>query len=582
MAAVSPATSPVRSRISLPSIRRISLSTTLCVAILLTVGFLVVYPILLLLLHSFEVGPLGRTTHWGLDNWRTAFETPGILAAVWNTMSLAVTRQGIAIVLGIMLAWLLARTDLPGRGWFEFGFWVAVFLPSLTVTLGWIMLLDGHGGLLNRLLEQVPFISRGPFDVFSWWGIVWVHLVTGTLPIKVMLLTPAFRNMDASLEEASRTAGAGTFGTLFRVAIPLIAPTVLVVLLIGMIRSLEAFEIELVLGTPANIDVYSTLIYRSVLRPPLQFGEATVLSLMILAIMLPLVIAQQRYTSRRSFATVSGKFRAQQTKLGSWKWPLFGLVATLVLTITVLPIGLVVMGTFMKIFGQFGISDAWTLEHWRTALSSANFMRAMLNSILIAGGASLLAMALCSAVAYIVVRSAFGGRGALDFLVWLPSTFPGIVIGLGYLWLFLGTPWLRPIYGTTFLLVLVATLGSITLTSQIIKSNLLQLGAELEEASWASGASWWYGFRRVILPLIAPAIAAVGVLAFASAAASTSHVALLATQGNQPLSILQLNLLSHNDFEAASVIGVFILLMTVGVAVTARLLGLRVGLSGTR
>ena len=118
--------------------------------------------------------------------------------------------------------------------------------------------------------------------------------------------------------------------------------------------------------------------------------------------------------------------------------------------------------------------------------------------------------------------------------------------------------------------------------SQIIKSNLLQLGAELEEASWASGASWWYGFRRVILPLIAPAIAAVGVLAFASAAASTSHVALLATQGNQPLSILQLNLLSHNDFEAASVIGVFILLMTVGVAVTARLLGLRVGLSGTR
>jgi iron(III) transport system permease protein len=240
------------------------------------------------------------------------------------------------------------------------------------------------------------------------------------------------------------------------------------------------------------------------------------------------------------------------------------------------------MGTFMKIFGQFGISDVWTLEHWRTALSSANFMRAMVNSLLIAGGASLLAMALCSAVAYIVVRSAFAGRGALDFLVWLPSTLPGIVIGLGYLWLFLGTPWLRPIYGTTFLLVLVATLGSITLTSQIIKSNLLQLGAELEEASWASGASWWYGFRRVLLPLIAPAIAAVGVLAFASAAASTSHVALLATQGNQPLSVLQLNLLSHNDFEAASVIGVFILLMTVGVAVTARLLGLRVGLSGTR
>jgi iron(III) transport system permease protein len=582
MAAASPAAQPLDVKKREPLRAGPALSTVLCTLALLTVGFLVVYPIVLLLYHSFEVGPLGRTTHWGLDNWQSALETPGIVMALWNTVSLAVTRQGIAIVLGVTLAWLIARTDLPGRDWLEFGFWIAVFLPSLTVTLGWIMLLDGHGGLINRWLEHVPFIQLGVFDVYSWWGIVWVHLVTGTLPIKVMLLTPAFRNMDASLEEASRTSGAGTLGTLFRVAIPLIAPTVLVVLLIGMIRSLEAFEIELVLGTPANIDVYSTVIYRSVLRPPLQFGEATVLSMMILAIMLPLVAVQQWYTGRRSHATVSGKFRSHLTRLGAWRWPLFALVLSLVLVMTVLPIALVVTGTFMKIFGQFGLADAWTLDHWRAALASSNFTRAMINSIIIAGGTALLAMALCSSIAYIIVRSAFAGRGVLDFLVWLPSTLPGIVIGLGYLWLFLGTPWLRPIYGTTFLLVLVAALGSMTLTTQVIKGSLLQLGAELEEASWASGASWWYGFRRVILPLMAPAIAAVGVLAFAGAAASTSHVALLATHGNQPLSILQLNLLSHNDFEAASVIGVFILLMTVGVALLARLLGLKIGLGGTR
>jgi iron(III) transport system permease protein len=212
----------------LAAIGRPSLSMSLCLLVLAVVGFLVVYPIVLLLYHSFEVGPLGRTTHWGLDNWRTALDTPGITAAIWNTITLAVTRQGIAIILGVMLAWLIARTDLPGRDWLEFGFWIAVFLPSLTVTLGWIMLLDGHNGLVNRWLEHVPFIRKGLFDVFSWWGIVWVHLVTGTLPIKIMLLTPALRNMDASLEEASRTAGSGTFGTLFRVSIPLIAPTVLV------------------------------------------------------------------------------------------------------------------------------------------------------------------------------------------------------------------------------------------------------------------------------------------------------------------------------------------------------------------
>ncbi len=107
-------------------------------------------------------------------------------------------------------------------------------------------------------------------------------------------------------------------------------------------------------------------------------------------------------------------------------------------------------------------------------------------------------------IAYIIVRTTFYGRGALDFLVWLPSTLPGIVMGLGYLWLFLGTPFLRPIYGTTFILILVASLGSITLTTQILKGNLLQLGAELEEASSVSGGSWWRTLCHVTLPLIAP------------------------------------------------------------------------------
>ncbi len=180
-------------------------------------------------------------------------------------------------------------------------------------------------------------------------------------------------------------------------------------------------------------------------------------------------------------------------------------------------------------------------------------------------------------IAYIIVRTTFYGRGALDFLVWLLSTLPGIVMGLGYLWLFLGTPFLRPIYGTTFILILVASLGSITLTTQILKGNLLQLGAELEEASSVSGGSWWRTLCHVTLPLIAPSLAVVGVLAFSAAARATSHVALLSTRANQPLSIVQLNLMTNNDFETGSVVGIFILLLTVGVAIVARFFGLRLG-----
>jgi iron(III) transport system permease protein len=547
---------------------------------LAAIGLLVVYPVLILLANSFQVGQFGTPTHFGLDNWRNAFASPKVWDALKNTISLSVARQAIGLIIGVAVAWLLARADLPARHWLEFGFWVAVFLPTLTVTLGWIMVFDSFNGLANQLWEYL-FHAKGPFNIFSWWGIVWVHLVTGTIPLKVMLLTPAFRNLDATLEEASMTSGASAIATFRRVVLPIITPTILVVLLLGTIRSFEAFEIELVLGYEANIDVYSTLIYRQATASPPQFGIATVLSILILAILLPIIIWQQRYSARHAVATVTGKFKNQPRRLGIWRWPTFAVVAAMVLIMTLLPVVLVVLGTFMSVFGMFNVRDPWTLKSWQTVLHDVNFLNALWNSVVVAGGTALLAMTAFGLIAYLIVRTRFRGRSALDFLVWLPSTLPGIVMGLGYLYLFLGTPLLRPIYGTTFILVLVAALGSITLTTQVLKTNLRQLGAELEEASAASGANWWHTLRHVVVPLMAPSLAVVGVLAFSAAARATSHVALLATHNTQPLSILQLNLLTDNNFEAASVIGVFILLLTVGVAILARLLGLRLGPDAT-
>jgi iron(III) transport system permease protein len=555
---------------------RLSAVTIVGTIALAMIGLLVLYPILILVLNSFQVGQFGTQTHFGLDNWSAALRSARVVDALKNTVSLAIARQSIGIVVAVLIAWLLARTDLPGRNWLEFGFWVAVFLPTLTVTLGWIMVFDSYNGLANQLWQRL-FGVKGPFNIFSWWGIVWVHLVTGTIPLKVMLLTPAFRNLDASLEEASRAAGASIAATFRRVVLPIITPTILVVLLLGTIRSFEAFEIELVLGYEANIDVYSTLIYRQATSAPPQYGIATVLSLVILAMLLPVIAWQQWYSARHSVATLTGRFRNQPQRLGRWRSPLFGVVGGTVLVMTVLPVILVVLGTFMSVFGMFNVREPWTLKSWQTVLRDVNFLSALTNSIIVSSGTAILSMISFGLLAYIVVRTRFAARSALDFLVWLPSAVPGIVMGLGYLYLFLGTPVLRPIYGTTFILILVAALGSMTLTTQVLKTNLRQLGAELEEASKTSGGNWWQTLRYVIVPLMAPSLAVVGVLAFSAAARATSHVALLATHNTQPLSILQLNLLTDNNFEAASVIGVFILVMTVGVAAVARLLGLRLG-----
>jgi iron(III) transport system permease protein len=555
---------------------RRTIAAVMCSVVLGVVALLVVYPIVLLLINSLHVGLFGRETHWGFDNWLAAITEPALVSAIWNTIALAVTRQAISLILAIGIAWLLVRTDLPGARWLELGFWTTVFLPTLTVLVAWIMVFNSFNGVANELLKRLPFVHGPVFDIFSWWGIVATHLLSGTLAIKVMLLTPAFRNLDAALEEASLVSGASTLGTLARVVVPLLAPAILVVTILSTIRAFESFEIELVLGSPSHIDVFSTRIYSIARREPPEYGIATALSMAILVLMLPAIVFQQWYSGRRSHATLGGKFVARVTRLRRWRWPLFGMVLAMVLFMTILPTALVVMGTFMTLFGFFGIPEVWTLKNWQTALNSSALLSALANTLIIAGGGSLVAMSAFTVIAYITVRTRFAGRGLLDLLVWLPSTVPGIILSLGFLWLFLGTPFLRPLYGTTFVLILVTALGSITLGTQLTKASLLQLGAELEEASRAAGASWAHTFRYVVLPLIAPTIAVVGVIAFASAARATGQVALLSTQSNRPLSMLQLSLLATNEYGAASVVGVILLVLTAGVALVARSAGLRV------
>ena len=291
-----------------------------------------------------------------------------------NTLTLSAARQGIGIVVGVRRR-LAARANRPaGRNLLEFGFWVAVFLPTLTVTLGWIMVFDSFNGLANQLW-QVLFGVKGPFNIFSWWGIVWVHLVTGTIPLKVMLLTPAFRNMDATLEEASQASGASVLNTLKRVVLPIITPTILVVLLLGTIRSFEAFEVELVLGYEAQ--------HRRLQHAHLSPGN--------------LVAAAVRHGHRaghrrswrsccRASSGSSGTAPAtawppspassatSRCACGRWRWPLFGLIGGMVLDHDRCCRWFwCVMGTFMSHFGMFNVRDPWTLKSWQTVLVRHQF-----------------------------------------------------------------------------------------------------------------------------------------------------------------------------------------------------------------
>ncbi len=548
---------------------------TLLLSLLLAfIAFLVVTPLFLLLLNSFQIGKPGGAIVYSLDGWRQAFGSMGIVDAVYNSFSLAITRQIIATIVGVFLAWLLARTDIPMKKGLEFLFWLSFFLPALPVTLGWILLLDPKYGLLNQLITKLPFVQASPFDIYSYWGIIWVHLATTGVSLKVMLLTPAFRNLDASLEESSRVAGAGSLRTLLRIIVPVMMPVLLVTTILGLIRSLEAFEIELVLGVPIGLHVFSTKIHSFVTHEPPQFPAATALGTFFLVILLSMVALQRLYLGRRSYVTVTGKsFSTRPITLGRWKYPIFGVVLLIALGITFMPVAFLLLGTFMKLFGFFNIKDPFTLNNWKDVLSDPILLRSLKNTLVLGFASAGIGVVVSSLIAYVIVKSRFKARAVLDFLSWLPWSIPGILLGMALLWTFLLIHKIVPIYGTMAALVLAMAISGLPVCVQVMKSFLMQLSDELEEASMVAGASWFTTYRRIVLPLILPCLIVVGLLEFISAARNISTVVLLATGQTRPLSLLMLDYAAGAELERATVVASIIVAIVVLAALGARSLG---------
>jgi iron(III) transport system permease protein len=564
-------------RSSVLSFRSLHLLSLPIVILIIVVAFLVVTPLFLMILNSFQTARPGQPIVWGMEGWVKAFSTPGIIKAMTNTFTLAITRQTIALFIGSFFAWLIARTDIPMKGMLEFFFWLSFFLPALPETMGWILLLDPKYGLLNQGLMNLGVVSQPLFNIYSFWGIVWAHM-GGTVSVKVMLLAPAFRNLDAAFEEASKISGASGRHTFFHIVIPVMMPAILVTTILGIIRSLEAFEIELLLGTPIGLQVYSTKIHELVTWEPPQFAPAMALSTVFLGVLLVMVALQRRYIANRNYETITGRgFSIRPTRLGRWRYPAFALVLFFALVVTLVPTALLLIGTFMKLFGFFNIADPWTLENWRATLNDPVLMRSLWNTLAIGVGSGLVGVLFFSFIAYVIVKTGYAGRSLLDFLSWLPWSIPGILLGVALLWTFLQTRIFLPIYGTIYLLMIAMVIKSMPFGTQMIKSVLIQLGSDLEEASKVCGGTWFHTFRRVILPLTMPALITVGLVGFISAARDISTVVLLGSGKSRTLSLLMLDFAAGAEFEKATVVAVIIVGLVVGAAFAARGLGGQVG-----
>jgi iron(III) transport system permease protein len=348
--------------------------------------------------------------------------------------------------------------------------------------------------------------------------------------------------------------------------------------ILGIIRSMEAFEIELLLGTPIGLQVYSTKIHELVTWEPPQFAPAMALSSVFLGVLLLMVALQRRYIAQRNYETVTGRgFSIRPTHLGRWRYPAFALVLTFALIVTIVPTFLLLIGTFMRLFGFFSIADPWTLDNWRATLNDPVLLRSLWNTLAIGLGAGVIGVLFYALIAYMIVKTRQAGRWLLDFLSWLPWSIPGILLGVALLWTFLQTRIFLPIYGTIYLLMIAMVIKSMPFGTQMIKSVLIQLGSDLEEASKVCGGTWLHTFHRVILPLAMPALITVGLVGFISAARDISTVVLLGSGKSRTLSLLMLDFAAGAEFEKATVVAVIIVGLVVGAALTARALGGQVG-----
>jgi iron(III) transport system permease protein len=550
-------------------------------AFMLAIGLLTVTPIVYVLIYSFDVAAVGKPYQFGIAGWIDIFVNPKTWSSIVYSFVLSI-RIPLATVAGFGIAWLLVRANIPGSRYLELAFWFTFLLPSLPLLLGWTLLLDANYGLINLALMKLPFIDGPVFSIYSVSGIIWVHMAMTSVPIMVILLTPSLRQLDLSYEEVAEMSGAGLLTKLKRVTIPLVFPAIATSFILSLIRSLEAFEVERVLGTPINVNVYSTRIYDFISLEPPQFSQAMALSCLFLVILLALAIFYQRYLERSGDrAVVTGRgVRTENTQRATWHY-VASILLWIYLAITLLmPLVVLLLGSLTKLFGFFFIPDPWTLNHWTAVFDDSRFTKSVVTSLTLGLTVGTVGILVFSLIAWVLVRSSIAGRRIVSIMIWLPWAIPGLVLGVTLLSLILETPGLSMLYGTVLPLLLAMLIKELPIGVQLLRTAVGQVSGQLEEAAIMAGADFATIFRRITLPLVAPMLVSVFLLIFAGTLRDIGTVVLIATPGTQTMALLMFDFAVSGQLESAAVIGVIVAILCVTVTVASLRIGRGVGIRG--
>lgn len=493
-------------------LRELSIQQLVSYAALLLVAGLVIYPMFYLVEVAFRVSPRGETAGYGLDNFAAIFSKRNI-DTMFNTIVLAVISTVIAIPCGFLAAWVVFRTDVPGRRLFERLLVLPYYVTPLVPALAWLALAEPRSGLINQIGYAIG-LAEPIVNISTLGGIAVVMGFTGAA-VGFVIIGAAMQLMNPSLEECSRVFGASKFQTLFRIVIPIMRPAILSAAIFVLAEGLGAFAEPLILGATGNIQTISTRIYLLSASYPPKYGEAAALGISLLLIVVPLMFLYFRMIDKQDYATVGGKaFRRGGIESGSAKWPLFAVVGSYALLAVVLPIAMLLVNSFQVLPSVFFSDKVWTLANYQSVLQSTDMWNSLINSLILGVATATSGIILMGFVVWLIYRSPLPPRigRAIEYLVMVPVAVPRLVFAFGLLWAWLHFP--GNLYGTLWLLWIAYITVFLPLGVRTIAGVVFQLDKSLEEAAKVSGAGRFYQLRTVTVPLLKPGLIAAWILLF--------------------------------------------------------------------
>ena len=542
----------------------------------------VVVPLSFLLITSLKEGTPGNLGAWSLINYENAYISSALVfEAFRNTIGVATIGTIISLLLAGLFAWLVERTDMPGKMWVYAGVPLGLAVPGILHAIVWVLLLSPRSGFINRVWMDLVGTRTPLFDIYTMGGLIFAEGLR-LVPVAFLMLVPLFRSMDPSLEEAAATNGASPFRATRRVTFMLLLPGLLAITIFQAISALETFEVPGILGLPVNLHVFSTRVFNIIdnIGTIPAFGQANAAAIFYLVIALVVsffYLRLVRHSERYSVITGKG-YTPRLVHLGAWRKVAFAFAMFFLFVTILLPFLILLHVSLVGYLRAPSLAavETYSLKHYEVVLNQPRAQIVIGNTVFMTLMTATVVSFLSFLIAYIVVRTRFVARYLLDLLSFLPHSIPGIVLGLALFWLLLQFDVLTgaSTFGSIYSLVLGFTIIFLAYSVRAMSVAMIQVHPDLEDAAKLSGAPPWRVAIRIFLPLLLPTLVGVWIyVALLSVRFVSLPLILAQGSSNEVLGVMIWYMWDNGEINSVGAVGIMLMTAMFTLAIIMRLIG---------